>query len=104
MLSERMQMAIEYKRIMLEIRNLEDQIFGKITETPVEETEPAKEEEPAEEPKKRAPKQNAKNAVDKGKILALAKAGWKRKDIAEDVKCSEATVYAVLKEAKNDQV
>ena len=38
--------------------------------------------------------------VDKGRIIALAKAGWKRKDIAEDAKCSEATVYAVLKEAR----
>ena len=38
--------------------------------------------------------------VDKGRIVALANAGWKVKDIAVDAKCSEATVYNVLKEAK----
>ena len=38
--------------------------------------------------------------VDKGRIVALANAGWKVKEIAIDAKCSEATVYNVLKEAK----
>ena len=37
--------------------------------------------------------------VDKGKIKALAKAGWKAEDIARDVKCSKWTVYQVLREA-----
>ena len=41
-----------------------------------------------------------KKPVDKGRIVALANAGWKVKDIALDARCSEATVYNVLKEAK----
>ena len=87
-MSERMREAIEYRDLLLEILDLRDQVFGK-TEEP--------QDEPAPEEKKPA-KKTVK--VDKGRIIALAKAGWKRKDIAEDAKCSEATVYAVLKEAK----
>lgn len=41
----------------------------------------------------------AARKVDTGKVLALRKAGWIVKDIAEDVGCSEATVYNILSRA-----
>lgn len=40
--------------------------------------------------------------IDRGKIRALKKAGWKVWQIASDCQCSEATVYNVLKEAEED--
>ena len=51
--------------------------------------ESPKEPKKAEAPKAEPPKQKR---VDAGKIHALADAGWKIKDIAEDVGCSEQTV------------
>lgn len=51
------------------------------------------------EPKKVVPKKPAgKRPTDKGKVVALYKAGWKVKDIAEDVHASESTVYTVIKD------
>lgn len=38
--------------------------------------------------------------IDKGKMLALRKAGWNLKDIAEDVGCSISTVSKTLSEMK----
>lgn len=40
--------------------------------------------------------------IDRGKIKALKKAGWKAWEIASECHCSEATVYNVLKEAEED--
>ena len=94
MLSERMQIMIEYRDMLLEILDLEDRIMGPEAVKEAIKKAPAK--APEKKPEKKAVK---KVAVDKGKILALAKAGWKKADIANDVKCSEATVYSVLKEA-----
>lgn len=45
-------------------------------------------------------KRGVKQKVDHGKIRALFNAGWKICDIAMDVKCSEQTVYNVLKRAQ----
>ena len=68
------------------------------------ETEPLQEEpaqdepkpEPKAEPVKTAPKKA--KPIDKGKIGALHKAGWSIADIMDEMKCSKATVYNVLKE------
>lgn len=52
------------------------------------------------------PRANAKK-VDVGKILALHKAGWTGKAIADELKVSEATVSTYLKklqEGKNEKV
>ena len=38
--------------------------------------------------------------IDKGKIIALYRGMWKIKDIAEDVGCSQGTVYKVVNEYK----
>jgi hypothetical protein len=47
-----------------------------------------------ENKKRRSPRKY----VDKGKIIALRKAGWKVKDIAEDVHLSQGKVYEVLRD------
>lgn len=36
--------------------------------------------------------------IDKGKVLALHRAGWTNKAIAEEVRCSEASVSVIIKE------
>lgn len=51
-------------------------------------------------PKEKAKKGDKK--IDRGKIKALKKAGWKAWEIASECKCSEATVYNVLKEAEDE--
>lgn len=43
------------------------------------------------------PKNKRQKRVDHGKIHALHEAGWKMRDIAMDVGCSEQTVYTSLK-------
>jgi hypothetical protein len=48
-------------------------------------------------PKKAEPKKPAgKRPVDKGKVVALHKAGWTVKNIAGDITASEETVEEVL--------
>lgn len=52
------------------------------------------------DPKPEAPKQKAKpgkkRRIDYGKVLALYKAGWSRKAIADEVKCCVQTVNHIL--------
>ena len=40
-----------------------------------------------------------KKEIDKGKIVALARAGWKADDIAKEVRCSVTTVRSAVKDA-----
>ena len=64
---------------------------------PQEETgTPEKEADKEQKPKKRA-------EIDRGKVAALRKAGWKVKDIAEEMQCTETTIYTILKEAKEKE-
>ena len=58
--------------------------------------DPEDTEEPEEKPKRKPP---ARKTVDAGKICALYKAGWSVKAIADEIKCSEATVIIKLKDA-----
>lgn len=61
--------------------------------------DPEKEEEKPEadlQPKKPGPR---KNSVDTGKICALYKAGWKLKDIAEEIPCAQETARRTLIQA-----
>lgn len=60
-----------------------------------------KEAEPKEEkPKKEhAPRQK----VDRGKVIALAKAGWTISKIAEEMKCSDQTVRLIMKAAREEK-
>ena len=61
------------------------------------------EEQPAEQKKpQEKPKQAPKKQVDRGRVMALYNGGWKVKDIAEDCGCSEATVYTILKQLKEE--
>ena len=58
----------------------------------IEDTEAAEAPNPKRKPAIR-------KTVDVGRICALYKAGWPVKQVAEDVKCSEATVVIKLKDA-----
>lgn len=82
-------------------RVLEIQETGSKTEAVEHETAPA-EDEPLLR-KKNIDKKNQSGGVkrpfDTGKLRALRKAGWKVKDIAEEMKCSEATIYNNMKKA-----
>lgn len=42
---------------------------------------------------------STRKKVDKGKVLALGKAGWNAKDIADEVGCTESYVRKIVKEA-----
>jgi AraC-like DNA-binding protein len=55
-------------------------------------------------PKKKETKkrETKKTEIDMGKVHALLDAGWKMKDIAGDLKCSEQTIRKRLKEEKNN--
>ena len=98
-MTENMQMAIEYRDLLLEILDLEGKVFG-AEELPEEKpVVPIVEKKPEEKPKKPG---GRKFKVDRGKILALHRAGWKAADIARDVSCSDWTVNKVIREAKEE--
>lgn len=40
------------------------------------------------------------NKIDRGKVKALYRAGWKGVDIAKEMKCSKVTIYAIASELK----
>ena len=73
-----------------------------------EKEEPEKEEPTQEEPKEAepkeaehieiAPKKIKPKPVDKGKVGALYKAGWTVAKIADEMRCSQGTVYRIIKE------
>lgn len=50
-----------------------------------------------EAPEEKTKKKEKKDPIDQGKIRALAKAGWSAAKIADEMRCSKATVYNVLK-------
>ena len=72
--------------------------------------EPEKEEPTREEPKEAepepkeaehieiAPKKIKPKPVDKGKVGALYKAGWTVAKIADEMRCSQSTIYKIIKE------
>ena len=47
-------------------------------------------------------KRGRESMVDTGKLIALAKAGWSREKIADELKVSVATVYGHLKKAREE--
>lgn len=51
------------------------------------------------DPKEEKPEASGRKPVDAGKICALANAGWDKQKIADEVGCSVATVYNVLKKS-----
>lgn len=61
-------------------------------EVPVEEE---KQSPPAEPEKK-----SGRKKIDRGKVMALHRAGWTNKKIADEMACSEASVSTILKEEK----
>jgi len=81
--------AIEYRDLLKEIKELEEEIFGDVL---------AKKTTQRPEPKKPEPKPKRQKKIDTGKILALKAVGWKEADIARDCECGESTVYKVIKD------
>lgn len=63
---------------------------------PVPAMEEAEEEKqsPSAEPEKKS----GRKKIDRGKVLALHRAGWSNKKIADEMVCSEASVSIILKE------
>ena len=53
-------------------------------------------DEPKTEETEKKPQRN--RDIDRGKVKALYKAGWKTKEIADECKCSVATVYKIVNE------
>lgn len=83
----------------------EDQTEPEPTEPDQE--EPEKEEPTREEPKEAEPKEaehieiapkKIKRKIDKGKVGALYKADWSVAKIADEMRCSQGTIYKILKE------
>lgn len=69
--------------------------------------EPLQEEPTQEEPKEAEPKEaehieiapkKIKRKIDKGKVGALYKADWSVAKIADEMRCSQGTIYKILKE------
>ena len=61
-------------------------------------------EEPAEKEKQSPPaepeKKSGRKKIDRGKVMALHRADWSNKKIADEMACSEASVSMILKEEK----
>lgn len=59
-------------------------------------------EEPVEEEKQSPPaepeKKSGRKKIDRGKVMALHRAGWSNKKIADEMACSEASISIILKE------
>ena len=55
-----------------------------------------KEEKPAEKRKPHPNQKGATRTIDRGKVFALAKAGWPTKKIAEEMSCSVWSVRNIL--------
>ena len=47
-------------------------------------------------------KRGRESTIDTGKLIALAKAGWTKEKIADELKVCEATVYSHLKKAREE--
>lgn len=77
-------------------------------QTEPDQEEPEKEEPTQEEPKEAepkeaehieiAPKKIKPKPVDKGKVGALYTAGWTVAMIADEMRCSQGTIYRIIKE------
>ena len=78
-------------------------------QTEPDQEDPEKEEPTQEEPKEAEPEpkeaehieiapKKIKRKIDKGKVGALYKADWSVAKIADEMRCSQGTIYKILKE------
>lgn len=90
-MTDLVEQAFELNTILKENIEMLTQIFGELPELP------------AKAPKKPGRKKGAAVSVkiDRGKLIALHNAGWDNAKIAEELKCSERTVYNILWNMKN---
>jgi orotate phosphoribosyltransferase-like protein len=49
------------------------------------------------------PKPQTKPAIDRGKVRALRNAGWSAKEIADEMNCSEGTIWNIFSEFKREE-
>lgn len=63
-----------------------------------EQEEPKEPELKKAEPIKIDPKKIKPKPVDKGKVGALYRAGWNVAKIADEMRCSQSTIYKIIKE------
>ena len=69
----------------------------KIPEEPVKEEKKEPEPKPEKKTVKKHPNQKgAVRTIDRGKLFALAKAGWSTAKIADELGCSQWSVRAIL--------
>lgn len=52
---------------------------------------------------KAVPKGGARKKLDKGKILALHKAGWSNAKIADETGCNRVTIWRIIHDAEEDE-
>lgn len=62
--------------------------------------EPKHELPPGWDPEPESEKKSGRKKIDRGKVMALHRAGWSNKKIADEMACSEASVSMILKEEK----
>ena len=67
--------------------------------TTEEYVEEKKQSPPPAEPEKKS----GRKKIDRGKVMALHRAGWSNKKIADEMACSEASVSTILKEERNGE-
>lgn len=85
MLTDRMELVIEYIDKLKEAKELESQLFGDSNALPVHLIQ-----------KPGRPKGGARVKIDRGKLYALKNAGWSNADIASELGCGEKTVANIL--------
>lgn len=96
-------------RLMIKGLHIDEIVIFPDDEEPTEpdQEEPEKEEPTQEEPKEAEPKEaehieiapkKIKRKIDKGKVGALYKADWSVAKIADEMRCSQGTIYKILKE------
>lgn len=98
-MTDKMQIAIEYRDLLKEILELEGKVLGNLAQKE-EQQQTEKTVDPKQEEQK--PKGGPRIKVDRGKVLALKRAGWTNRDIARDLQCSELTVGKVIREATEE--
>lgn len=74
-----------------------------VTVKQIESKPEAKPQQMREKMKEKAKGNQSARKVDKGKVIALHNAGWGAKKICEEMHCSDATVYTILKEYRESQ-
>lgn len=88
----------QIKEDLQEVERILDKISGAPIVVEVRKGDLDTEEKGPEEKGKQKSKIGSRKPIDRGRILALRRAGWRIDDIAIDTKCSKSTVRRVIAE------